>query len=192
MSLICETHKQTVLSSSRECMYSWKCVTRTCLQTRSHLRQDWTKLFSLQYIEDYWQLSETVANSVHTTDKTRQDSLAQSVWAVWPRRKDISKYMSKCMFDVYTVWSGGGLQLFERSKPPATSRQDIVPSSWTAGRSFQQTPTGGDTTVIQRRQQTKSVKNTIIPVITDIVSFTADEVMSSLQWWANPNHHYLI
>jgi len=28
-------------------------ATRTCLQTRSHCRQDWTKLFSLQYIEDY-------------------------------------------------------------------------------------------------------------------------------------------
>jgi len=25
----------------------------TCLQTRSHRRQDWTELFSLQYIVDY-------------------------------------------------------------------------------------------------------------------------------------------
>jgi len=31
---------------------SFQFVTRTCLQTRSHRRQDWTKLFSLQYIED--------------------------------------------------------------------------------------------------------------------------------------------
>ena len=47
---------------------------KTSSQMRSHRRRDWTKLFSLQYIEDYWKLSATVANSVHTadTDETRQ------------------------------------------------------------------------------------------------------------------------
>jgi len=53
---------------------------KTSSQTRSHRRQDWTKLFSLQYIEDYWKLSATVTNSVHTANKTRQDSLVLSVW----------------------------------------------------------------------------------------------------------------
>ena len=28
-------------------------VNKTSMQTRSHRRQDWTKLFSLQYIDDY-------------------------------------------------------------------------------------------------------------------------------------------
>jgi len=32
---------------------SFQFATRTCLQMRSHRRQDWTKLTSLQYIEDY-------------------------------------------------------------------------------------------------------------------------------------------
>ena len=45
---------------------SWMC---------SHRRWDWRKLFSVRYIEDYWKLSATVANSVYTADKTRQDSL---------------------------------------------------------------------------------------------------------------------
>jgi len=41
---------------------------KTSSQMCSHRRQDWTKLFSLQYIEDYWKLSATVANSFHTAD----------------------------------------------------------------------------------------------------------------------------
>ena len=47
---------------------------KTSSQMRSHRRRDWTKLFSLQYIEDYWKLSATVAKSVHTADadETRQ------------------------------------------------------------------------------------------------------------------------
>jgi len=47
---------------------SFRFTTRTCLQTRSHRRQDCTKLFSLQYIEGYWKHSWLVASSVHTTD----------------------------------------------------------------------------------------------------------------------------
>ena len=31
---------------------SFQFANRTCLQTRSHRRQDWTKMFNLQYIED--------------------------------------------------------------------------------------------------------------------------------------------
>jgi len=40
-------------------------------------RQDWTKLFSLQYTEDYWKQSWLVANCDYITDmdRTRQDSL---------------------------------------------------------------------------------------------------------------------
>jgi len=47
---------------------SFQFATRTCLQTRSHHRQDWTKPFSLQYTEDYCKQSWLVANSVRTTD----------------------------------------------------------------------------------------------------------------------------
>ena len=41
---------------------------KTSSQMHSHSRRDWIKLFSLLYTEDYWKLSVTVANSVHTTD----------------------------------------------------------------------------------------------------------------------------
>ena len=47
-------------------------------QMLSHRRQDRTKLFSLQYIENYWKLSATVADSVHTTDKTRRNKTVLS------------------------------------------------------------------------------------------------------------------
>jgi len=51
---------ETVLSSlemrcEQSFVLSWpsfQFATKTCLQTRSHRRQDWTKLFSLQCIED--------------------------------------------------------------------------------------------------------------------------------------------
>ena len=43
----------------------------TSSQMRSHRRQDKTVLS----VSNIWKLSGTVANSVHTTDKTRQDSL---------------------------------------------------------------------------------------------------------------------
>jgi len=55
----------------------------------------WTKLFSLQYIEDYWKLSATVANSVHTADKTR---LVLSVSAVWT----MHYAHSSCLCNKYT------------------------------------------------------------------------------------------
>ena len=45
---------------------------------RSHRRQDKTVLSAI-----CWKLSATVVNSVHTADKTRQDSLVLSVSAVW-------------------------------------------------------------------------------------------------------------
>jgi len=53
---------------------SFQFATKTCLQTCSHRRQDWTKLFSLQYNEDCWKQYWLVASSVHTTnrDNTRQ------------------------------------------------------------------------------------------------------------------------
>ena len=78
---------------------------KTSSQMRSHRRRDWTKLFSFQYIEDYWKLSvsATVANSSsHTadTDKTRQDSLVLSVSAVWTRHNQ------NCGLDV--AWSSDG------------------------------------------------------------------------------------
>jgi len=55
---------------------------KTSSQMCSHRSQDWTKLFSLQYIEDYWKLSATVANSVHTADadQTRQSIVLSAVW----------------------------------------------------------------------------------------------------------------
>jgi len=49
------------------------------------------KLFSLQYIEDYRKLSDTVANSVHTTDKTRPDSLVLSVSVVWSKHWSLNR-----------------------------------------------------------------------------------------------------
>jgi len=51
---------------------SFQFATRTCSQTHSHRRQDWTKLSSLQYIEDYWKQCWLVADCVLTADKTRQ------------------------------------------------------------------------------------------------------------------------
>ena len=62
---------------------SFQFSTRTCLQTRLHCRQDWTKLFSLQCIEDYWKQSWLVSNSVHIINNTRQDSLVLLVSVVW-------------------------------------------------------------------------------------------------------------
>jgi len=44
-------------------------------QMHSHYRRDWTKLFSLQYMEDYRKLSAIVANSVRTADA---DEMRQS------------------------------------------------------------------------------------------------------------------
>ena len=60
-------------------------------QMHSHHRWDWTKLFSLQYTEDYWKLSATVATSVHTAGKTRQNSLVLSVSAVWTSHNSHSR-----------------------------------------------------------------------------------------------------
>ena len=55
----------TVLSRS-----SFQFATRSCLQTPSRSRrQDWTKLFSLWYIEDYWKQSWQFC-SHHQQDKT--------------------------------------------------------------------------------------------------------------------------
>jgi len=67
---------------------SFQFTTRTCLQMRSHsCRQDWTKLFSLQYNEDYWKQSWLVASSVHTTDKIRRSCLVCSVvWTINVRK----------------------------------------------------------------------------------------------------------
>ena len=79
-------------------------------QTRSHRIQDWTKLFSLHYIENYWKQSRLVTNSVHITDtdKTRQTSLVLSVWVVWTRHKtykttDLSR-MSNTQSTVSRWW----------------------------------------------------------------------------------------
>ena len=54
------------------------CESCLVLKMRSHRRQDKTVLSPI-----YWKLSATVANSVHTADKTRQDSVVLSVFAVW-------------------------------------------------------------------------------------------------------------
>ena len=47
---------------SKRNMFSFYAVL-SCLKMR-----DSTKLFSFEYIDDYWKLSWLVANSVHTTD----------------------------------------------------------------------------------------------------------------------------
>ena len=65
---------------------TWLAIVTSYLETGSRLVhkcvhtafRDWTKLFSVQYIEDYWKLCATVANSVHTADKTRQDKTVLS------------------------------------------------------------------------------------------------------------------
>jgi len=67
-------HLMTPFAMSANCDVILGNWVKTSLQTRSHRRRNWTKLFSLQYIQDYSKLSETVANSFHTADadETRQ------------------------------------------------------------------------------------------------------------------------
>ena len=48
--LRCEMNSQHVKTVGDRKFRNWF---KTSLQTRSHRRQDWIKLFSLQYIEDY-------------------------------------------------------------------------------------------------------------------------------------------
>ena len=85
---------------------------KTSLQTRSHRRQDWTKLFCLQYIfrttENCPRLSRT-----HFTpqDKTRQDSLVLSASAVWTRHMTVRWRLTLiCVCRRASVTAGCGLQ----------------------------------------------------------------------------------
>ena len=68
---------------------------RASSQMHLHHRQDWTKLFSLQYIEDYWKLSATVANSVHTADAEEKDNLV--LIAVWNRHNKSCLSVCVCL-----------------------------------------------------------------------------------------------
>jgi len=74
----------------------WLPVVTSYLETGSrlvhkcaHTADKMTKLFSLQYIEDYWELSATVTNSVHTTDKTRES-------AVWTKQVLFACFVFGC------------------------------------------------------------------------------------------------
>ena len=77
----------------------WRHIWKTSSQMRSHRRRHWTKLFSLQYIEDYWKLSATVTNSIHTADETR-DSLVLLV--VWTRHYS-AVCLAQCLVVLYTL-----------------------------------------------------------------------------------------
>jgi len=84
---------------------SFEFATRTCLKTRSNRKQDWTKLLSLQYIKDYWKQSWLVASSVHTTDKTREDSFVWSVLLVWTKQGiNVQNLEALNYFSPTTAW----------------------------------------------------------------------------------------
>jgi len=59
------------------------------------------------------------------------------------------------VFELLT--QAGNRSQLERSKPAVTGREVVVSAPWIPGRSFQQTAPDGSPTIIQRRQQTKSV-----------------------------------
>ena len=75
---------------------------------RSHRRRDWTELFSLQYIEDCWKMSATVAKSVHTADadETRRDSIVLS--AVWTRHEALPQSTNPSPALGKQLWIGNG------------------------------------------------------------------------------------
>ena len=50
---------------------SFQSATRTCLQTRSHCKLNWTNLFSLQYIDHYW--NNLYLSPILFAPPTRQD-----------------------------------------------------------------------------------------------------------------------
>jgi len=84
---------------------------KTSSQMCSHCRQDWTKLFCLQYIENCLWLSRT---QFTPPTPTRQDSLVLSVSAVWTRHKRRAVMLNWCKNDelVCGRWvEGGGVWL---------------------------------------------------------------------------------